>query len=66
MYELRQALSDPSTYGITDTMDFLTDDDVGIPAEMRGYNALLTKEDKKRLRATVDNPLEFPKYARGL
>ena len=66
MYELRQALSDPSTYGITDTMDFLTDDDVGIPAEMRGYNALLTKEDKKRLRATVDNPLEFPKYAKSM
>ena len=63
---IRNALQDPSTYGITDVMDFLTDDDVGIPAERRGYNAFLDKEDKKRLRATVDNPLEFPKYAKAM
>jgi len=63
---IRNALQDPSTYGITDVMEFLTDDDVGIPAERRGYNAFLNKEDKKRLRAAVDNPLEFPKYARSM
>jgi len=66
MYELRKALKDPNTYGITDTMDFLNDDDVGIPAELRGYNAFLDKEDKRRLRASVDNPLEFPKEAKTM